>query len=127
HLVLLPAARLLLLLLLVLVLAEVHDAAHGRPLVRRDLDEIEFLLQRQGEGVGSVHDAELLVLLVDDTHLADADLVVDARTAVVGDRSPRIRPAGHESSSKSSARGTDSWVGRWKWDGKGRPSRGREG
>src|SRR6185369_14140464 len=110
-LVLIAAARLLLLLLLVLVLPEVHDAAHRGPLVRGDLDEVELLVQRQGEGVGRLHDAELLVVLVDDADLADADVVVDARAAILRNRTPRIRPAGHESSSTSTTRGTDSLLG----------------
>ena len=46
---LLALAGLILLLLLVLELAEVHDAAHGGPLVRRDLDEIQLFVPSQSE------------------------------------------------------------------------------
>src|SRR5262249_14992877 len=84
HLVLLALARLLLLLLLVLVLAVVHDTADRRALVRGDLDQVERLLDRHRQRIRSREHAQLPALVVDDEHLLDPDLLVDARTAVLG-------------------------------------------
>jgi hypothetical protein len=57
NLVLLASASLLLLLFLVLELAEVHDAAHGRPLIWGNLYEVKVLLNGYSKSVGCLHDA----------------------------------------------------------------------
>ena len=90
-LVLLRFARAL--LLLVLILPEVHDAADRRHGGRRDLDQVESLLLRYGQGLRRRHDAELLPGVVDDPDFPDADAfvhpgaVVAPWTAIESDKS----------------------------------------
>ena len=68
----------LLLALRVLELAEVHDAAHGRPRGGRDLDQVEAGFLGSLHGVERRDDPDLLALLVDEPDFGDADLSVDA-------------------------------------------------
>ena len=70
------------LLLLILILAEIHDAAHRRVRRRRDFDQIESLLPRDGERLRRRHDAELLAGVVDHTDLSNADSFVDPHAIV---------------------------------------------
>src|SRR5215470_9475751 len=96
---LLEAAR-----LRVLVLAEVHDAAHGRLRFRGDLDEIELLIARRLQRLLGRHDSELLALRADHTDLAGADAFVDTNFLCLADKRlldvrdrgwpPRARRAG---------------------------------
>jgi hypothetical protein len=79
-LVLLRLARAL--LLLVLVLAEIHDAADWWHRGRRNLDEVETLLPRDGQRLRRRHDAQLFARVVDDPDLADTDPFVDSRPVV---------------------------------------------
>ena len=79
-LVLLGLARAL--LLLILVLPEVHDAADRRHGRRRDLDQVEPLLLRDGQSLRRRHDAELCAGVVDHPDFADADAFVDAYAVV---------------------------------------------
>src|SRR5262245_13072998 len=74
------------LLLLVLILAEIHDAADRRACRRRDLDEVEALLLRDGQRLGRRHDAELLPGVVDDANFSYPDSLVHA-DAIVASRS----------------------------------------
>src|SRR5690606_16688359 len=74
------------LLLLVLILPEVHDPADGRHRGRRDLDQVEPLLTRNGERLRRRHDSELLAGLVDDPNLANPDAFVDADTVITSGR-----------------------------------------
>ena len=77
------AGLLLLLGLLVLVLAVIHDPAHRREGARRDLDEIQALLLGDPDRLVGRQDAELLATVFDDdSHLGDADAVVDAQAAL---------------------------------------------
>ena len=75
----------LLLLLLVDVLAEVHDAAHGRRRIGGHLDEVEPYLKREVDGLGRVEDAQLLAFGGDHPDLRNLDAVVaaDGRERVV--------------------------------------------
>src|SRR5436190_2649070 len=73
------AGQLRLLLQLVPVLAEVHDPAHRRIRLGRDLDQVEVLRVRIVACLVSRFDSELLAVLVDQPHARDADRVVDAR------------------------------------------------
>src|SRR5690606_17848576 len=65
-----------LLLGLVLVLAVVHDLADGGPRRRRDLDQVETLLFRLGEGDLRRHDPELRAIGGDQAHFTCADAPV---------------------------------------------------
>jgi len=50
----------------VLELTEVHESAHGRLGVGRDLDEIGFSLIRESQSRGRLHDTEISPILIDD-------------------------------------------------------------
>jgi hypothetical protein len=70
------------LLLLILVFAEIHDPADRRDRRRRDLDEIQSLLLRDGECLRRRHDAELLAIIVYDPNLPNPNALVDPNTIV---------------------------------------------
>ncbi len=70
------------LLLLELGLAEVHDFADGRLRHRCHLHQVERLLPSDGERLLRRHDAKLLAGVIDDTHFADPDPLVDPRAVV---------------------------------------------
>ncbi len=82
----------LLLALLVFEFAVIHDAAHWGTGVRGNLDQVQPLGARQPNGVASVHDTQLLTVLVNDQHLRNANLFVDPQFVaffpVRDDRSP---------------------------------------
>src|SRR5215813_11272008 len=88
----------------VLVLAEVHDAAHGRLRLRRDLHEVELLVARRLERLRRRHDSELFALRAHHADLAGADTFVDTNLLCFADRRlldvrdgqwpPRARRAG---------------------------------
>jgi hypothetical protein len=67
----------------VLELAEVHELGDGRLGHRGHLDEVEVRLSGQTERVLDAHDADLLAVRADQTHLRDPDALVDARFADV--------------------------------------------
>src|SRR5262249_28824148 len=69
--------------LLVTQLAVVEDLAHRRGLVGGDLDEVEVGLAGHVERLRRRHDAQLFAVGADQAHRTDADLLVDARTAVL--------------------------------------------
>src|SRR5262249_12304042 len=79
-LVLLGFARAL--LFLILVLTEVHDAANWWVCRRRDLDEVETLRFRDGQGLRRRHDAELCSVIVDHADFSDPDPFVDTNAIV---------------------------------------------
>ncbi len=70
--------------LLVAVLAVVHQATHGWDGRRRHLNQVKTALARHLQRLAGGQDAELLPVLVDDPHLADADALVDAGGTVGG-------------------------------------------
>src|SRR5688572_3531511 len=74
------------LLLLVLVFAEIHDSAHRRHGSRRDLDQVEPLLTRDGHCLLWRHDPELLSGLVNHANFTDADALVGADAVVTSGR-----------------------------------------
>jgi hypothetical protein len=63
---------------LVLELAEVHELADRGSGHGRDLDEVEVGLLGQPQRVADGDDADLLAVGPDQSHLGDADPVVDA-------------------------------------------------
>src|SRR5262249_5994395 len=72
-------ARLFLLLRgLVLELAVIHDAAHRRYRLGRDLDQVESGIFGGAQGFDGRHDAELRAVRSDDPHLGHADAAVDS-------------------------------------------------
>src|SRR5215469_3898155 len=73
-----------LLLFLVLKFTEIEDLAGGGGHVGGDFDEIESRLQRNVERITEGNDAAVCSSLVDQLHLSDANVFVDAR-AVLGD------------------------------------------
>ena len=73
---------LFLLRLFVLVLAEVHDLAHGRTTVGRDLHEIQSDVVSAALGFIKLNNADHLAFLIEKSNRGDADAVVDARTKV---------------------------------------------
>src|SRR5688572_14788611 len=73
-------------LLLVLVFAEVHDSAHRRHGSRRDLDQVEPLLTRDGDRLRRRHDPELLAGFVDHANFTNPDALVGADTVVTSGR-----------------------------------------
>ena len=74
------------LLLLVLEFAEVHDAANGRLLLRRDFHKVEAEVFGALKGFGSFENAELVAFRSDDADGRIADLFVDPlRFTVEGD------------------------------------------
>ena len=46
------------------------NAAHRRARVGRDFDQVQIPLLREGEGLVSRHNAQLLAVLIDDPHFA---------------------------------------------------------
>ena len=78
------AGLLLFFLLVINVLAIIHDAAHGRFGFRRNLDKIEFHLQRLGPPLIRGHDSQLIAGRSDDTDRLGLDLVVDAKSLCDG-------------------------------------------
>jgi hypothetical protein len=66
------------LFLLVAVLRVVHDAGHGWIRTRRDLDQVEPLLEREVECLARLQDSDLPALLVHEAHAWRSDLLVDA-------------------------------------------------
>ena len=76
---LVPAGLARLLRGLVLVLAEIHQLADGRPGCCRDLDEVEIGLLCQPKCVLDPDDAYLLTVRSDQSHLGNADALVDAQ------------------------------------------------
>ena len=67
---------------LVLVLAVVHDTAHGRVRLGGDLDEVEIELPGDGQGLGQRLDADLLPVVSHQSDFAGPDPVVDPWLAV---------------------------------------------
>src|SRR5579859_1549866 len=87
--VLLAALVLLALDGLELVASVVHQAADRRARLRRHLDEVESLLAGDAQrGVERQH-AELVVLVIDQTHLRAANLIVDPQLFKRYGTSPR--------------------------------------
>src|SRR3984957_19407691 len=72
------------LLRLIFVFAEIEDFADRRDRIRRDLDQIEPGLLRHGYGGADFRDALVGAVFVDELNLANADLLVDARTLLGG-------------------------------------------
>src|ERR1700688_3206821 len=72
-----------LLLLLVFEFAVIEDFADRGALVGDDLDEVQPLFGGDGERVADRHDAVVLALLIDQLHLANANLVIDARAVLL--------------------------------------------
>src|SRR5690625_1131517 len=72
------------LLLLVLVFAEVHDLADGRLCGRLNFDEVEADFLGALQGVVGCDDANILSGFVDQPHIGDADMIVDARPIATG-------------------------------------------
>ena len=73
-----------LLLQLVLVAPVIHDLAHGRRAVRRDLDQVESDALRDVAGGVRRHHAELLPFLVHHTHLGNTDRPVHPDLVFLG-------------------------------------------
>ena len=80
----LGACPLLLLGFLVAVLAVVHDSADRRTGMGRDLDEVQFRLLSESVCLLKFHDADLVVVFVDEPDRRDADLPV--HTELLGGR-----------------------------------------
>lgn len=72
---------------LVLELPVVHELAHGRTGVRRDLDEVEVVLLRKLQGLGKRDNPDLLTTGTDKSHLGNANPVVDAGLGADGSSS----------------------------------------
>src|SRR5207244_3651784 len=64
--------------LLVAELAEVHDLAHGRPFLGRNLNQVELCLAGHVQGLAGWHNTQLLSGGPNESNRADADLFVDA-------------------------------------------------
>src|SRR5438270_3528422 len=77
----------------------VDQAADGRARLRRHLDEIESLLVRDAQRSIRGQDAKLVVLVIDQTHLRAADLIVDSQL-LKRDRTPPRSNSGFCYSSK---------------------------
>ncbi len=76
---LLRLSRLAFLLLLVeLVFAKVEQAADRRHGIGRDLNQVQTAVEGQPERLLDREDAELVALFVDDPHLADPNLLINA-------------------------------------------------
>jgi hypothetical protein len=74
------------LLLLVFEFAEVHDAANGRLLLRRNLHQVEAEVFGALKGFGGFENAELIAFRSDDADRRVPDLFVDPlRFTVEGD------------------------------------------
>src|SRR5437763_12694881 len=86
---------------LVLELAEVHELAHRRAGLRRDLDEVEVVLLRQAQRILDPDDADLFAGGSDETDLRHPDSVVDACLGADGASLVRgmfpvlVRPGAH--------------------------------
>ena len=65
----------------VLVLAEVHELGDRGLGHRGHLDQVEVCLRSQTQRVLDAHDADLLALGSDQTHLGDPDALIDAGLA----------------------------------------------
>ena len=63
---------------LVLELSVVHDAADGRTFVASDLDQVHAGLACPPHRFEGFDDPDLVIVLVDQAHLRDADLLVRA-------------------------------------------------
>src|SRR6266545_673860 len=74
------------LLFLVLVLAEVHDPADRRHRSRRNLDQVEPLLLRDGQRGGWRHDPELLPGLVDHADFSNTNALVGTNAIITSGR-----------------------------------------
>src|SRR6266700_4144552 len=72
-----------LLLLLVFEYAVVEDLADRGGLVGDDLDEVQPRFGGDGERVADLNGAVVLSLLIDQLHLANANLIVDARAVLL--------------------------------------------
>src|SRR5690606_21808976 len=77
---------------LVLELPVVHELAHGRTGVRRDLDQVQVVLLRKLQCLGQRDDAHLLATGTDKSHLGNANPVVDA--GLGADGSSSVAPHG---------------------------------
>jgi hypothetical protein len=77
-----------LLLLLILELAEVHDPADGRLLVRSHLDKIEAGLTSAIQRLFRRDDPELFAVAGDHPDRRDPDLLVNAMLLLDGSRLP---------------------------------------
>ena len=66
------------LLLFIAVLTEVHDAAHRRLCLRRNLDEVKMLFFGHTQCVTSCHDAQLFSFGAGHAHFTDANFLIDA-------------------------------------------------
>src|SRR5208282_5511609 len=72
------------LLRLIFVFAVIQDLADRRDRIRRDLHKIEPGLLRHGDSSADLSDALVGAIFVDELDLADADLLVNARTLLGG-------------------------------------------
>ena len=73
-------ARFLFLLgLFVAILAKIHQTTDGRRGVGRDFHQVHPLVSRQSDGFAQGQNPQLLLVRVDDAHLAGADFPVDTR------------------------------------------------
>ena len=85
-------------LLFVFVLAEIHDLAHGRLGIGRNLDKVEPSFIGHFHGTLRRHNADVFAVRPDQADFIGADLVVDARAGVTLGRrvmrsaSDEIRP-----------------------------------
>ena len=77
-------------LLVVLVLAVIDELGDRRLRVGRHLDEIEVRFLCQVQCDGSRDDSHLLAVRADQTHLGDANLVVNAWFVADDDSNPHI-------------------------------------
>src|SRR5205814_1595225 len=84
--VLVLASFLLLLRLLVTVLAEIDEPANGRVCVGRNLDQVNPLNPRHGQGFTQRDNPELLLFLANYTHFAGTDFPVDPNERTGGRR-----------------------------------------
>src|SRR5690606_16516527 len=79
---LLALARLALALaLFVAELAVVHQAAHRRARVGCDFNQVQVPFLGHGQSLVGRQNAQLLAVLIDDPHLADADLMVNPKVS----------------------------------------------
>src|ERR1700733_8925121 len=72
------------LLCLVFIFAKIENLADWWDRIRRDLDQIEPGLLRHGQSCLTFGDAFVGAVFVDELDLANADLLVDARTLLGG-------------------------------------------
>lgn len=76
----------MLLFLLVLELAEIHDPANRRLLIRCHLHQIEAGVSRERHGIVGGHNTQLAAVGSDHSNRGDADLLVDAMLLLYGSR-----------------------------------------